>query len=149
MELDDSDAESPDQPSTSHDREDPTTSQNTSQALSLPGTSQALDQNLARGLDLLMKEPKKHVTVIAAKTVTFTQKQGDTIKAGNYFSKCSDISFEQLITTENLKSLHPGKVLLLQIQNELTQSQVQSLWAIHFTCFMVNLFPNMEMFIKE
>ncbi|XP_077969777.1 uncharacterized protein LOC120331566 [Styela clava] len=95
MELDDSDAESPDQPSTSHDREDPTTSQNTSQALVLPGTSQALDQNLARGLDLLMKEPKKHVTVIAAKTVTFTQKQGDTIKAGNYFLKSSDISFEQ------------------------------------------------------
>ncbi|XP_077969771.1 uncharacterized protein LOC120331568 isoform X2 [Styela clava] len=95
MELDDSDAESPDQPSTSHDREDPTTSQNTSQALVLPGASQALDQNLARGLDYLMKEPKKHVTVIAAKTVTFNQKQGDTIKAGNYFLKSSDISFEQ------------------------------------------------------
>ncbi|XP_077969769.1 uncharacterized protein LOC120331568 isoform X1 [Styela clava] len=94
LELDDSDPESPDQPSTSHDREDPTTSQNSSQALSLSGTSQALDQNLARSLDNLMKEPKKHLTLIA-KTVNFNQKQGDNIKAGNYFLNSSDISFQQ------------------------------------------------------
>uniref|UniRef100_UPI0019395476 uncharacterized protein LOC120339871 n=1 Tax=Styela clava TaxID=7725 RepID=UPI0019395476 len=57
MELDDPDPESPEQPSTSHDREDPTTSQNASQEQSLPGTSQASD--LGRDLDLLMEEAKK------------------------------------------------------------------------------------------
>nr|XP_039254566.1 serine/threonine-protein kinase pakG-like isoform X1 [Styela clava] len=94
IELDDSDSESPDQPSTSHDREDPTTSQNASQALSLPGTSQALDQNLARGLDYLMEKSRKHGAVIA-NTVVFNQNQGDKIKTDFYFSKSSDISVQK------------------------------------------------------
>nr|XP_039255154.1 calcium-dependent protein kinase 2-like [Styela clava] len=94
IELDDSDPESPDQPSTSHDREDPTTSQNASQALSLPGTSRALDQNLARGLDYLMEKSRKHGAVIA-NTVVFNQNQGDKIKTDFYFSKSSDISVQK------------------------------------------------------
>ncbi|XP_077970201.1 uncharacterized protein LOC120333272 [Styela clava] len=92
IELDDSDSDSPDQPSTSHDREDPTTSQNAAQALSLPGTSQALDLNLARGLDYLMKESRKHGAVIA-KTVIINQKQGDNINTDCYITESSGISY--------------------------------------------------------
>nr|XP_039256612.1 uncharacterized protein LOC120333272 isoform X2 [Styela clava] len=94
IELDDSDPELPDQPSTSHDREDLTTSQNASQALSLPGTSQALDQNLARGLDYLIEKSRKRGAVIA-NTVVFNQNQGDKIKTDCYFSKSSDISVQK------------------------------------------------------
>ncbi|XP_077972652.1 uncharacterized protein LOC120332017 isoform X2 [Styela clava] len=94
IELDDSVPESPDQPSTSHDKEDPTTSQNASQALSLPGTSQAFDQNLARGPDYMKQKSREHGAVIA-NTVNFYQNQVDNIKTGNYFSKSSDISFQQ------------------------------------------------------
>nr|XP_039254563.1 traf2 and NCK-interacting protein kinase-like isoform X2 [Styela clava] len=94
IELDDSDPESPDQPSTSHDTEDPTTSQNASQALVLPGTSQALDLNFARGLDYLMENSRKHGAVIA-KTVIINQKQGDNINTDCYITESSGISYDK------------------------------------------------------